>query len=112
MAESAYTRGPWFVGAQNDGLYVIDRMPSPAGNDAPVPATAGPQVVATPNWRVAEYRANARLIAAAPDLVEALKDALRSSRKDFKAGPDGDRQHREAYAQQFSALSRALGKEG
>lgn len=41
------------------------------------------------------------------DLVAALKDALRSSRKDFKAGPDGDRQHREAYAEQFTALAKA-----
>lgn len=44
---------------------------------------------------------------AAPDLLAALKDAMRSSRKDFKAGPDGDRQHREAYAEQFAALSKA-----
>lgn len=51
--------------------------------------------------------ANTRLISAAPDLLAALKDALRSSRKDFKSGPDGDRQHREAYAEQFAALAKA-----
>ena len=55
----------------------------------------------------ATQAANARVIAAAPDLLEALKDAMRSSRKDFKAGPDGDRQHREAYAEQFAALAKA-----
>jgi hypothetical protein len=42
------------------------------------------------------------------DLVEqmaaALRDSLRSSRKDFRAGPIGDQQHREAYAEQFAAL--------
>lgn len=58
-------------------------------------------------------KADARLIVTAVniypaviDLAKALKDALRSSRKDFKAGPDGDRQHREAYAEQFAALTR------
>lgn len=53
--------------------------------------------------------ANARLIAAAPDLLAALKDAMRSSRKDFKSGPDGDRQYREAYAEQFAAIAKATG---
>lgn len=40
-------------------------------------------------------------------LAAALKDAMRSTRKDFRSGPAGDRQHQEAYAEQFAALSEA-----
>lgn len=57
-----------------------------------------------------EGLANANLIVAAPELMAALKDAMRSSRKDFKEGPEGDRQHREAYAEQFAAIAKAEGR--
>lgn len=35
MSAAKHTPGPWFVGAQNDYLYVIDRRPSASGNDYP-----------------------------------------------------------------------------
>ena len=38
-------------------------------------------------------------------LLAQLKDAVRSTRKDFKGGADGDRQHREAYADWFAAIA-------
>lgn len=46
-------------------------------------------------------------IASTDELLKALKDALRSSREGYKAGPDGDRQHREAHAEQFAAITKA-----
>jgi hypothetical protein len=57
-----------------------------------------------------EGLANANLIVAAPDLLAALKDAMRSSRKDFEAGRDGDRKHQKAYAEQFAAIAKAEGR--
>ena len=39
------TPGPWYVGAQNDGLYIINGPPSPAPYDGPVPKDYGPEVV-------------------------------------------------------------------
>lgn len=98
---SSFTPGPWHVEASliSDGGYVIadDEM--------------GLSICARSPWptRIDESHANARLIAAAPEMLAALKDAMRSSRKDFK-GPDGDRQHREAYAEQFAAIAKAEGR--
>ncbi len=68
-----HTAGPWFVAAQNDGLVIIDGRPSPAPYDGPIPKAHGPNVIATPNFRLPEHEANARLIAAAPDMLEALE---------------------------------------
>ena len=53
--------------------------------------------------------ANARLIAAAPELLEALEDAMRSARHDFAPGPEGEAKFREAYAEQVAAIAKAKG---
>lgn len=73
MPSAEHTPGPWFVGAQNDGLYIIDGQPSPAPYDGPIPREHGPNVVARPNFALAGYEANAKLIAAAPEMLAALK---------------------------------------
>jgi len=103
MTENKHTPGPW----------VIDRSLRTAVN-------AGPKHVAMVNFYnsiseteridAEENEANAHLISAAPDLLSALKDAMRSTRKDFESGPDGDRQHTEAWAEQFAAIAKAEGK--
>jgi len=70
--ETKHTPGPWYVGAQNDLLFILDGPPSPAPYDGPIPKTYGPSVIAKPDYRIDGYEANARLIAAAPDLLAAL----------------------------------------
>lgn len=74
-----HTAGPWFVAAQNDGLVIIDGRPSPAPYDGPIPKAHGPNVIATPNFRLPEHEANARLIAEAPKLLEAAHRLLVSA---------------------------------
>jgi hypothetical protein len=64
-----HTAGPWTItrGSHDGALYVI------AGSD-PSRAEVIAHRTTCPNWE-----ANARLIAAAPDLLEALKALLRES---------------------------------
>ncbi len=77
MTAPAHTPAPWFVGAQNDGLVILDGPPSPAPYDGPIPKAHGPNVIATPNFRLPEHEANTALIARAPDLLAQLKVAKR-----------------------------------
>lgn len=82
MDKATYTTGPWYVGAQNDGLFIIDQPPRPAPADHPadIPGVTIIGVVydnVFDDAGASQGTANARLIAAAPDLVEALKDTLR-----------------------------------
>lgn len=65
-----HTPGPWHVGAQNDMLYVIAGEPPAMSNDFPN-HEANRIVVGS-----ASTIANARLIAAAPEMLEALEEAL------------------------------------
>lgn len=72
--------GPWFVGAQNDALYIIDKPPRP-DNDYP---NHGADVgVVAKIYRHGAHEtedAYARLMAAAPDLYAALKAVENLSR--------------------------------
>lgn len=54
--------------------------------------------------------ADAHLMAASKKLYGALKDAMRSARKDFPPGEEGERMFREAYAEQMEALAAARGE--
>jgi hypothetical protein len=69
--QATHTPGPWHVGAQNDTLYVIAGKPPSLNNDYPV-HDAGRVVIAKV---YPKDEANARLIAAAPELLSALKSA-------------------------------------
>ncbi len=61
--------GPWYVGAQNDGLFIIAGAKPSTTNDYPN-HDADREVIATINGYEPE---RACLIAAAPQLVEALR---------------------------------------
>ena len=65
MTDSKHTPGRWYVGAS--GRIIMCRMI--AGNNVPVAQITGP----LPND---EIKANARLIAAAPDLLAALRECI------------------------------------
>ena len=60
-------------------------------------------------WETGANAANIQLITAAPDLLEALKDVLRSCRRDFPAGAIGDSEFRKVYSEQFAAIAKATG---
>lgn len=74
--EAAHTPGPWFVGAQNDALYILDRRPAHDNDYPDHEADVGCIAKVYDDIRDAEIgRANAALIARAPDMaaeVEAL----------------------------------------
>lgn len=90
-----HTPGPWQIGRYDDIVDASGEIIRAKG----LALTRGD-----------EAEANSRLIAAAPEMLAALKDAMRSTRKDFKTGADGDRQHREAWAEQFDAIAKAEGR--
>ncbi len=72
MTQAQHTPGPWFVGAQNDTRYIIDRRPNANGNDAPNhDADTGVIAKVYDTGRNDDYvgEANAHLIAAAPELL-------------------------------------------
>ncbi len=62
-----------YVGAQNDGLFVIDREPSSAGADIPVGFGTQANVIAKMADNDSEARALAKKFAAAPELYDALE---------------------------------------
>ena len=63
----SFTPGPWFVGAMNDSLFVINKKPH-ASTDGPLTPGLDVKVIAScgPSR---EDQANANIIAAAPELL-------------------------------------------
>jgi hypothetical protein len=53
------TAGRWYLGAMNDGLFIIDRPPSPSGTDVPPGIYAHDPEMALPVWPLSEERARA-----------------------------------------------------
>lgn len=78
MTKTTYTPGPWYVGAQNDCLFIINKPPSPSTDDI-VDGPADLAVIAKLPDGSRQSEADARLIAAAPRLLAALKGLFSNS---------------------------------
>ena len=94
--KTKHTPGPWTVGPwfDNDGQpEIIIEHVTPHGNLVPAVALGG----------LVGQEANARLIAAAPELLDALRGLLRCMADDEEYGPD----HRVTIAR--AAIAKATG---
>lgn len=71
--------GPWYLAAQNDGLFVIDRPPSPDTDYATLDIHLNTKVVASvPFQDDGSGLANGHVLAAAPELLKSLQALLRA----------------------------------
>lgn len=101
-AGAAFTPGPWM----RDGISVTTC--APAGQARTVIATAHPHVFLRPTASMERMRANARLMAAAPELYEALlnaRDTLRAYQIDY-----ADSRYLGAVDDAEAALAKAEGR--
>jgi hypothetical protein len=85
------TEGPWYVGCQNDGQFIINRPPRPSGTDVIWEGRKDVEVVGKVYDLddFEETAANARLLAAAPTLYKAAKLTLmrlKEKGKEFEPG--------------------------
>lgn len=97
----------WHVGAQNDGLFIIDQPPRASGTDVVWEGRKDVNVIASVCDResFSETSANANLLAAAPELLRACKAALEEflrlnpyGRRDVRFPSAAERAVREAVA--------------
>ena len=100
MSNNQHTPGPW--AANDDGL-VLGNMDNYEG-EAPLVCTCGS--ADDLNREPELHLANARLIAAAPDLLDVAKKALRELRS-INPGPAGDREGNRALL--IAAIAKAEG---
>ena len=113
-----HTPGPWFVSFPADGLATRHPVISCNGETTSHVEWDGTPAmnVARAEWRgnVADTNANARLIAAAPELLAALQD-LRDLNWDWFRGTayvtvEFEQKNKAAIAKARAAINKALGK--
>lgn len=115
MAEP--TKGPYYVGCQNDLLFITDKPPRPAPVDYVNPkAGHDTKIIASVAWRdmaPGEESANANMLAASWDMREALSALVAA--KDRKEQVGADAQYGEmrgrAWAMARAALAKVEGSE-
>ena len=104
-----YTKGPWV--ARKGAGWIVVREHAKARREAAIVVGMTPRVSlvsdpAAPWWEEGESEANARLIAAAPDLLEALKLVVKDAEKAVNPCT-----RMFAYAECKAAIAKAEGKE-
>lgn len=105
-----HTPGPWYVGAQNDAIYIIAGRPPALNNDFPVHGADRELIAAMKGDGYSMDSANASLIAAAPDLLAALQvvmPALEVMRKQWPRSKHDDSLDVVAFAR--AAIAKATG---
>lgn len=108
--DAKFTPGPWYVGSQNDMLYVINKPPRPSNDHPNHEADVTTIAQVSINRSLHAYDANASLIAAAPELYEALAALLKPydgvfGKTGHLSGCDA-----EAISKAFAALAKAEGR--
>ena len=87
MSEPEHSPLPWFVGAQNDGLFIIDKRPRPSTDDvADIPGcTVIAKVYSHSNARliVTAVNSHGRLIAAAKAVMANMPVPRGARRPEF-----------------------------
>ena len=96
-----HTPGPWSSGESRDGRIRI----WPEGS-AYVLAECPPRCEMVEQGGLTEDRANAALMAAAPDLLAACKSAMRAMNDNLQPGPMDD----DAKAALYAAIAKAEGR--
>lgn len=95
------------------GKWIFSTLPQP--NGCPIVGVNGLMVAMLAHSvnepaQKEEAIANAQLIAAAPCLLEQLRDVLRSCRKDFPFNHQGEEEFQLAYSEPLAAIARATGE--
>jgi hypothetical protein len=76
----AHTPGPWYVGTQNDGLFILNQPPRPSNDDINPAGPKGLIIIGAVYGDVpfAEQQGNARLFAASWEMLEACRAFCRA----------------------------------
>lgn len=108
MKELGITPGPWLVDEDSDELFGCAFYPVETSDGVRVCEVAGDSE--NPSELTSFDLANARLIAAGPELYEALCNLLRATTVDALGMASSDHDLENAYVDARAALARARGE--